>query len=532
MNDDRTEDDGEQFEEHHLTLRNLRHEDFGDVREIMDKVYAGMGGAWDREEYVALLNRFPEGQIGVDDNGKIVAAAITLIVEYGRFGDHHSYRQITGSGRFSTHDPNGDVLYGVDVFVHPEYRDMRLGRRLYDARKELCRKLNLRAIVAGGRIPGYHEHADRMSPEEYIELVKKREVRDPILSFQLANDFHVRRVIRDYIPDDDASRGFATVLQWNNIFYEDRTPPLIGERKKTVRIGTVQWQMRRVRSLDELMQQAEFFVDAMGGYNADFCVFPELFNAPLLGEFDQGNPAEAIRGLAAYTEEIADAMQDLAVSYNINIIGGSMPVYEEQALYNVAFLFRRDGTQDRQYKLHVTPDERSYWGTVGGNTLKLFDTDVGKVGILICYDCEFPELSRILMDKGMQILFVPYWVDTKNGYLRVRRCAQARAVENECYVAITGSVGNLPKIENADIQYSQAAVFTPADFAFPHDGIAAESTPNTEMTLIVDLDLDKLKELRNEGSVRNFRDRRLDLYRIDWLGRNEDEERDIEGTEH
>jgi predicted amidohydrolase len=290
--------------------------------------------------------------------------------------------------------------------------------------------------------------------------------------------------------------------------------------------------MRRVKSLDELMQQVEFFVDSMCGYNADFCVFPELFNAPLLGEFDQGNPAEAIRGLAGYTEEIADAMQDLAVSYNINIIGGSMPVYENQALYNVAFLFRRDGTQERQYKLHITPDERAYWGTVGGNTLKIFDTDVGKVGILICYDCEFPELGRILMDKGMQILFVPYWVDTKNGYLRVRRCAQARAVENECYVAITGSVGNLPKIENADIQYSQAGVFTPADFAFPHDGIAAESTPNTEMTLIVDLDLDKLKELRNEGSVRNFRDRRLDLYRIDWLGRNEDEDRDLEGTEH
>jgi predicted amidohydrolase len=132
----------------------------------------------------------------------------------------------------------------------------------------------------------------------------------------------------------------------------------------------------------------------------------------------------------------------------------------------------------------------------------------------------------------MQILFVPYWVDTKNGYLRVRRCAQARAVENECYVAITGSVGNLPKIENADIQYSQTAVFTPADFAFPHDGVAAESTPNTEMTLIVDLDLEKLKELRNEGSVRNFRDRRLDLYRIDWLGRNEDEERDMDDTQH
>ena len=125
---------------------------------------------------------------------------------------------------------------------------------------------------------------------------------------------------------------------------------------------------------------------------------------------------------------------------------------------------------------------------------------------------------RLLAEQGMQLLFVPYWTDTQTGYLRVRRCAQARAIENECYVAITGSVGNLPNVENMDIQYSQSAVFSPADFAFPHDAVMAESTPNTEMTLIVDVDLDKLTEIRHSGSVRNFQDRRLDLYRIEWLG--------------
>ena len=82
---------------------------------------------------------------------------------------------------------------------------------------------------------------------------------------------------------------------------------------------------------------------------------------------------------------------------------------------------------------------------------------------------------------------------------------------------MTGSVGNLPNVENMDIQYSQAAVFTPSDYAFPHDCVAAEATPNTEMTLIADLDLDKLKELRRQGSVRNLRDRRLDLYSLSWI---------------
>jgi len=513
--DDRTEK--ADLEEHHLRLRNLRLGDFEDVAAIMNRVYADIGGAWSRKQFSAQINRFPEGQICIEDNGRVVAAAISMIVNYDRFGDRHTYQDITSNGYLTNHDPNGDVLYGVDVFVDPEYRDMRLGRRLYDARKELCRSLNLRAIVAGGRIPGYRKHAEEMTPEQYIELVKRRELHDPILSFQLANDFHVRRVITGYMPEDDKSQAYATLVQWDNIFYETEHNRLIGGRKTAVRIGAVQWQMRRVKDFDDMMTNIEFFVDAMAGYNADFILFPELFNAALLAQFNQDDPAEAMRGLAQYTDEICEAMLKLAVSYNINIIPGSMPVYENNTLYNVAFLCRRDGTIDAQYKLHATPDERFYWGVQGGDRLRVFDSDVGRIGILVCYDVEFPELPRLLADQGMQILFVPFWTDTKNAYLRVRRCAQARAIENECYVAITGSVGNLPRVENIEIQYSQAAVFSPSDFAFPHDGIVAESTPNTEMTLVVDLDMDKLKQLREEGSVRNTKDRRLDLFRIEWL---------------
>ena len=130
---------------------------------------------------------------------------------------------------------------------------------------------------------------------------------------------------------------------------------------------------------------------------------------------------------------------------------------------------------------------------------------------------EFPELSRLLRDPQIDILFVPYWTDTRNGYLRVRRCAQARAIENECYVAISGSFGDLP-IHNAENQYSQSAVFSPLDFPFPQEGIVAEATPNTEEALIVDLDLDKLHALRQHGSVRNHLDQRTDLYRVLWQG--------------
>ena len=119
-----------------------------------------------------------------------------------------------------------------------------------------------------------------------------------------------------------------------------------------------------------------------------------------------------------------------------------------------------------------------------------------------------------MADDGMDILFVPFLTDTQNAYSRVRNCAQARAIENECYVAIAGSVGNLPKVQNMDIQYAQSMVFTPCDFAFPADGIKAEATPNTEMILVADLDLDLLRELNEFGSVTNLRDKRNDIYEV------------------
>ena len=500
-------------EHHRLKLRTIKESDYEDIKEIMLIAYKDAGGAWKKREFLNQLKAFPEGQICIEADGKVVAAALSIIVDYAKFGDRHTYDEIIGYGKFNTHDYDGDTLYGTDVFVHPDYRDMRLGRRLYDARKELCENLNLRAIIAGGRIPNYKKYKDEMTPKQYIEEVKNKEIYDPVLSFQLANDFHIRKIIPRYSEEDTASHFYATLLEWLNVYY-DEAEKLIGGTKAVVRIGAVQWQMRRVVSIEDLLHQVEFFVDTVSSYNADFVVFPEFFNAPLMALFKDVDAADAVRLLADYTERIKEKMQELAISYNINIIAGSMPLYDEHKLYNVSYVTHRDGNVDMQYKLHITPDEQSYWGLQGGNELRVFKTDAGRIGVLICYDVEFPELGRILADQEMDILFVPYWTDTKNAYLRVRRCAEARAIENECYVVITGSVGNLPRVENMDIQYSQSAVFSPSDFSFPPDAIVAEATPNTETTLVCDLDLELLKKLRRQGSVRNLQQRRKDLYSV------------------
>jgi predicted amidohydrolase/ribosomal protein S18 acetylase RimI-like enzyme len=505
---------------HRIRIRNTRLSDFPAIKRLMDRVYSQAGGAWTREQFASQLSRFPEGQLCLLDRSKVVAAIISLVVDYKKFGDFHSHTEITGDGYLTTHDPTGDTLYGVDVFVHPDYRGLRLGRRLYDARKELCRKLNLRRIIFGGRIPGYDKYADEMTPQQYIDLVKRREIYDPVLTFQLSNDFHVRRVITDYLPEDDESHGFAVISQWFNIDYKEKKK-LLGEPKRIVRVAAVQWQMRPAATFDVFRTHLKYYIDVVSGYNADFVLLPEYFNASLMSQFypHASSDAEGIRSLADYTEKIREYITDLAISHNINIIAGSMPCYSDHTLRNVCFLCRRDGTWDAQYKLHPTPEEELHWGLKGGDELKLFETDEAKIGILVCYDAQFPELSRLLTEWGMQILFIPYLTDTRSSYLRVRHCAQARAIENECYVVTTGSMGNIPNLGYVDIHYSQSAIFTPSDFAFPHDAVKAEATPNTETTLIADLDLGLLKELRFQGSVQNFQQRRLDLYSVKWKGK-------------
>jgi predicted amidohydrolase/ribosomal protein S18 acetylase RimI-like enzyme len=498
--------------EKNLVVRPLHASDWEGVVALQQRCFPGME-TWTQEQFESQLRIFPEGQIGVKYQGKLVASCGSLVLDFELYKDWHNLDEISDNGHIRNHKPDGTTLYGIEMMVHPDYRGLKLARRLYDARKKLAREKNLMRIVVGGRIPGYATHAAKMSAREYIDKVMDKTLFDPVLTTQMSNGFVLKRLIPGYLTSDAASKGYAAFLEWVNLDYvpntQQRFVPVA-----PVRVCVVQYQMRLVNNFQAFAEQCEYFLDVASDYKCDFIVFPELFTTQLLSMIQADRPSTAMRRLSEFTPAYLELFTRLALKYNVNVIGGSHFTEEDTELYNIAYLFRRDGTLGKQYKLHITPTERHWWGVKGGHRVEVFDTDKGKIAIQICYDIEFPEVTRIAVERGAQIIFVPFCTDERYGYLRVRYCAQARCIENHVYVAIAGSVGNLPNVESLGIHYAQSGIFTPADIPFKRDAIAAECPPNIETVIFEDLDLELLKKHRQSGTVLNWQDRRTDLYEV------------------
>jgi len=467
--------------------------------------------------YQMQFETFPDGQFLAEIQGKVVGFATSLIV---LLDDDiwYAYDEITGADTFNTHDPSGDTLYGADIAVHPDYRGRGIARMLYVERKHLMRRYNLRRMVAGGRIPGYIKHAGRLTPEEYVEAVKVGELKDPALNAHLKAGYDVRAVHMDYLPDS-ASLNYATFLEMQNPDYrpEKRQIASMPIRKpvRVVRICAAQYQMRRLRSWEDFEDQVEFFAATADEYHSHFLMFPEWFTCQLFSLLPREEAQrEPMKTLTQYTDRYLNLFSTLSARHALHIVAGTHPIEREGKMYNVAHLFTPSGRVFTQDKLHITPDERVSYGITPGEELRVFDTGLARIAIQVCYDIEFPEASRLLTLAGAQVIFVPFATDERKAYLRVRVCAQARAVENWVYTAISGNIGNLPGVPSFLLNYGQSAVFTPSDFAFPPHGVAAEADPNVETLVIADLDLATLTAQRELGSVRPLRDRRPDLYEL------------------
>lgn len=495
-----------------ISVRQLKLEDLDQLVILQELCFPGMQ-PWKYEQIKSQLEIFPEGQLCVELNGQLVASSSSLIIDFDLYEDSDNWQTLSDFGYITNHNADGEALYGIEIMVHPDFRGMKLARRLYEARKDLARKLNLKSIVIGGRIPEYKKYMKKLSAQDFVQKVIDKEIYDPVLTTQLANRFVLKRIIPAYLRSDEESGGYATLLEWPNIGYLPKKGKKIVTSKK-VRICAVQYMMREIDSFEDFAQQCGYFTDVASGYKSDFVLFPEIFTLQLLSFLPNERPEVAVRHLAEYTPRYIELFNHLSIKYNCNILAGSHFTKEGDDLFNVAYLFRRDGTIEKQYKIHITPNERRWWGIKPGDKIEVFDTDRGKINIQICYDVEFPELSRIAVSKGAEIIFVPFCTDERYGYLRVRQCAQARCIENGVYTAIAGNVGNLPFVENMDIQYAQSGIYTPSDFMFSRDAIAAECTPNVETVVIHDVDLEILKRHRSQGSTLNWFDRRKDLYEV------------------
>ncbi|MEX0773985.1 MAG: carbon-nitrogen hydrolase family protein [Balneolales bacterium] len=502
-----------------LELKLLERSDYKALKALQLKCFPDMK-PYTQAQFRSQIKQFKEGQIGVFYGDELIGSASSLILDLDEYSKNHTWNEIADEGYIKNHDGEGDTLYGIEVMVDPEYREMKIGRRIYDARKELCVRLNLKRILVGGRVPNYHKYQNDMSVHEYVRSVASKKIYDPVLTFQLQNGLIVKRIISNYLDEDHESCGYATLMEWVNLEYQQQAP----KRKISslpVRICCIQYQMRKINNFDDFATQVEYFVDVASEYKSDFALFPELLTTQLLSFEHEKRPGQAARQLANYTDQYIEFFTDMAISYNVNIIGGSHFTLEEDNVFNVSYLFRRDGTVDKQYKLHVTPSESLWWGVQPGSKPKVFDTDRGKIAINICYDVEFPELARFAVDNGAQIIFVPYCTDERHGFTRVRTCAQARAIENQLYVAMAGTTGNIPSVENMAIQYAQSAIFTPSDFNFARDGIAALAEENAEMVVIADVDLEVLRRARHSGTVTPLKDRRTDLYALKFEDKDE-----------
>jgi predicted amidohydrolase/GNAT superfamily N-acetyltransferase len=509
-------------------VRQMTLDDIPAVIGLEQRAFPGMT-PWKAEQLVHHVEIFPEGQMVVSDKtGCILGSASSLIIDWDDYSESAQWSAITGHGTFDTHNPLAKSLYGAEIGVDPEARRLGIGTLLYEARKQLIRERGLKRLLTGGRIPGYEAVAENLTPKEYVAEVVAGKRKDPALTFQLENGLVVLDVVPDYMQDTE-SRGFATVLEWLNPEYtssvslqaslqhavleQAAAEAMRGTpRPRRVRIAAVQYLLRPIGGFEDFASQVEFFVRSAQDYHSHFVLFPEFFTMQLLSYIKEPAPALAVRRLAKLAPDYEALFMRLARETGIYIIGGTHPVIQRGHVFNAAHLFTPNGQVFRQKKVHLTPTESGPYQLSRGHGLYLYHTDFGNIAILVCYDVEFPEVARVMAEAGAEILFVPSCTDGREGFCRVRYCAQARAIENQIYVAITGTVGNLPLVPYMATNYGQAAILTPSDYFFARDGIAAEGTINQEQMVVADVDLDLLDEQRVNGSVIPLHDLIKDAY--------------------
>lgn len=474
-------------------VRTAEPQDIPSLYACQSAAYGGMSKEELCSERLLTLQQaaFPEGILLAEIDGALVGYATCLIVQLDDDSPWYSYDEITGGGAFTTHNPSGDTLYGADIAVHPEFRGRGVAGALYKARKKLLRRLNLKRMVAGGRIPGYETVADQMDPEEYVQRVIAGELVDPSLNAHLRAGYQVKGVHHGYL-DDEQSLNYATFLEYENPHFRPNrhrisvTP--LKRRHSKIRLCLAQSNFDSIQSFDQLTQKIAWTLEKAEAQGAQLLVFPDRWN-PLT----EASPERSL--------EFSDFLKAQCTSHGLYL---AVERYPSQPGERGSFvLYGPSGEIGSQARIHHSGRHQ----TKAPAELMLFDTSLGRIGMLAGYDVVFPEVVRRLTLAGMQLLLCPIATRERNEYLRLRYCAKARAVENSIFVGLCN--------KGDSTSYGESAVFTPCDFGFPDSGNAARAGTFGPTSVVHDLDLGSLEAVREIGVITPLKDRRLDICGLD-----------------
>jgi predicted amidohydrolase len=276
------------------------------------------------------------------------------------------------------------------------------------------------------------------------------------------------------------------------------------------RIASSQYPIEFLGDWPRYEAKIERWVDEAVRAGAKLLLFPEYFSMELASLF----PAEVHASLPAQLEALQELLPRFvalfagqARKHGVVICAGSFPVRIAGSVYrNRSYLFHADGRSEYQEKIQMTRFESEQWLIRAAEEVRVFDTTLGRIGIAICYDSEFPLIARRQVELGADLILVPSCTDTLAGYWRVRIGSQARALENQCYVVHASTVGDAPWSPAVDVNVGAAGVYTPVDRGFPDDGVLAVGTLNAAQWVYADVDPAGIAEVRRSGQVFNFRD--------------------------
>jgi len=273
----------------------------------------------------------------------------------------------------------------------------------------------------------------------------------------------------------------------------------------TLRIGTLAYPVTGPASFDAFAEKFGELVLAGVSGGACLLVMPEYACMEVAAAFPGAGDVHAeLHAVCAQREALLKLFRGLARLHRVWLLPGSMPWADEKRVRNRAPLISPDGALHFQDKSVMTRFEAERWGVQGGAPPCVFETPWGRTGIAICYDSEFPNLVRAQAAAGAKLILVPSCTDTFHGFNRVQFSARARALENQCFVAVAPTVGDAPSLATLDENHGFAAIFGPVDRGFPADGVIAAGQMDAPGWVFADLDFAALDTVRSEGAVRNF----------------------------